>query len=195
MAGIDYLQKFPQSILNRESTSVLGKLWKMHSIQLDAITAQINALKLILEISTQTGINLDNIGDLIKEERDPGQSDADYRIDLIAATKSRVSSGSIPDILDVAKSVHELVTDDTILREEFPARIRIHTNVDRLYQNNSKIIDQSTAAGVALDLSYLSGTAVPFSCNDNSRGGLGFSSTSTITDVTSGSGQFVSIAL
>jgi len=37
MATIDYLQLFPQSILNRLTTSNLGKLWTMFSTEVDEI--------------------------------------------------------------------------------------------------------------------------------------------------------------
>jgi len=195
MAGIDYLQYFPQSVLNRSSTSNLGKLWNLFSIQLDLITAQITAMYYLYTITTQTGYNLDQIGTIVKEPRDLAQTDADYRIDLLAAIKSRVSSGSIPALFDLAGAVAESETDYIRLQEFYPAHVLINTNIERLTQNNVKILEDSRAAGVELNLTYITGTATPFSFDSSGRDGLGFSDTSVITDVMSGAGQFVEVVI
>lgn len=186
MATIDYLQNFPASFLNRDETSNLGKLWKLFSIQLDLLQVEIAKAYLLYVIADQSGYNLDQIGTVVKQPRGAAETDEEYRISLYAAIKSRVSSGSIPDILEVVeivKSDGETLTANII--ELFPAKIQIFTNIERLLSDNKKILNDSRAAGIGMILNYASGVN-PF-VFDGDSDGAGFGSDAVGFD---GGGEF-----
>ena len=105
MATIDYLQRFPQSILNRSVSSNLGKLWKMFSDQLDEIEAQILLFYKRLDIYNVSGLNLDAIGTIVNQSRTPGDTDDEYRLDLVVAIAKRISGGTIPDLVEIGKNI------------------------------------------------------------------------------------------
>jgi len=105
MATIDYLQLFPQSFLNRNINSNLGKLWKIFSDQVDDIEASFLQMKTIFQIFTVTGENLDQIGTLVLLDRIPGQSDEEYRLALSVAISEKKSGGSIPELAEIGKIV------------------------------------------------------------------------------------------
>lgn len=187
MATIDYLQNFPASFLNRDETSNLGKLWKLFSIQLDLLQVEIAKAYLLYVIADQSGYNLDQIGTIVKQPRGAAETDEEYRISLYAAIKSRVSSGSIPDILDVVEIVK---TGDASLQtaniiELFPAKIQVYTNMERLLSDNKKILNDSRAAGVGMIVNYASGVN-PF-VFDGDSDGAGFGSDAVGFD---GGGEF-----
>ncbi len=106
MSTIDYLQSFPKSILNNDSTSVLGKLWRLFSSQIDDIDAVIVDLLNILNVYQNSGLVLDEIiGSLVNKDRDPGQTDDSYRLSLYVAIASKVSGGTIPELVDIGGAV------------------------------------------------------------------------------------------
>jgi hypothetical protein len=105
MAAIDYLQRFPQSILNRDVTSNLGKLWKIFSDQVDEVETVLAQMKLLYVISSQSGDNLDNIGTLVLLDRTPGQTDESYRLALSVAIAEKKSGGTIPEMAEIGKIV------------------------------------------------------------------------------------------
>ena len=105
MATIDYISYFTKSFLNQEQTSNLGKLWKLFSIQLDLIETQVVLLKNILSISDNTGTNLDRIGTLVNQDRTAGEVDSSYRLDLLVAVMSRISGGTIPELVSIGKII------------------------------------------------------------------------------------------
>lgn len=105
MATIDFLRRFPQSILNRNPDSNLGKLWSMFSAQLDEIETQLVLMKNLLSIYDNVGINLDQIGTFVNELRDPGKVDNSYRLDLFIAVAKRISGGTIPELVEIGSNI------------------------------------------------------------------------------------------
>jgi hypothetical protein len=103
MATIDYITYFTKSFLNQDQTSNLGKLWELFSSQLDLIEAQIVLLKNILSIVDNSGIQLDRIGTLVSQTREVGELDSLYRLNLIIAIYSRMSGGTIPELVNIGK--------------------------------------------------------------------------------------------
>ena len=179
MATIDYLQYFPVSILNRDPSSNLGKLWNLFSVQVDLLLAEVAKGCLLYIISSQSGYNLDQIGTLIQQPRKSAESDEDYRISMYAAIKSRISSGSIPDLLDVVEVVK--AGDLTLLAkiiEVYPAKIQVYTNMADLLSNDKKILNESRAAGVGLLLNYATGVNPLVLAGDSGGSGLSSSSSS-----------------
>ncbi len=105
MAYADFVNKFPQSILNRSATSVSGKLWNVFAPQYDELTAMFLTFKDLLYIYQQSGITLDHIGQLVNETRRPGDSDESYRIFIAIAISKRLSRGTIPDLIEIGKLI------------------------------------------------------------------------------------------
>jgi hypothetical protein len=105
MATIDYISYFTKSFLNQDQASNLGKLWKLFSIQLDLIESQVVLLKNILSISDNSGLNLDRIGTLVNQDRTAGEVDASYRLNLLVAIMSKISGGTIPELVSIGKII------------------------------------------------------------------------------------------
>jgi len=105
MSTLDYLQKFPTSILNRDETSLVGKLWKLFSIQLDELISESIKVSGIYDLGNTEGVNLDLIGKLVNQTRIPGQSDEDYRLFISIAILKRISRGSLPEIIVIGKII------------------------------------------------------------------------------------------
>lgn len=177
MATIDYLQNFP-SFLNKDEDSNLGKLWKIFSIQIDEILVEIAKDYLLYEIADQSGYSLDQIGTIVKQQRLAGETDEDYRTTLFAAIKSRISSGSITDILDVVEVVKDgSSTEKAKIKELFPATIQIYTNIERLLSNEQKILNDTRAAGIGMIINYASGVNPFVFFGDDDGAGFGSSAT------------------
>ena len=187
MATIDYLQNFPKSFLNSDQTSNIGKLWKLFSIQLDLLQVEIEKMYSIYVIASQSGYNLDQIGTIVKQPRAAAETDEEYRISLYAAIKSRISSGSITDILEVVGVVKEgdPSTEYAKIIELFPAKIQVYTNIARLLSDNKKILNDSRGGGVGMILNYASGVN-PF-VFDGDDDGSGFGTDAVGFD---GGGEF-----
>jgi len=182
MATIDYLQNFPTSFLNRDIDSNLGKLWDLFSIQLDLLQVEITKAYLLYSISEQVGYNLDQIGTIVKQTRGAAETDADYRISLYTAIKSRISSGSFTDILDIIEIIKN--GDTTLIAkiiELFPAKIQVYTNMLQLLSNDKKILNDSRAAAIGLILNYAN-TDDPFVFYGDSDGSGFGSSEALYTD-------------
>jgi hypothetical protein len=178
MATVDYLSLVPKSILNQDPTSNFGKLWRMFSTQLDLLLAQILSAYTLFVINSQSGLNLDQIGTLVKQDRLPGESDADYRISLFAAISSSISSGSISDLLDTIEIIKSGDTSKfAFLIENYPANIQIFTNMADLLSDGLKILNETRAAGIGLFLHYIT-TGLPF-VFESDPDGLGFSDVAT----------------
>jgi|GEM_PF-3859385 len=173
MSTEDYLQQLPKSILNQDRTSNVGKLWRLFAEQVDLLNIEVQKVYSLYLINSQSGTNLDQIGKLVRQDRLPGENDADYRISLFAAIASGVSSGSIPDILGVINIIKGGdTTKFATLIEVFAAKIQIWTNMSELLSDNSKILNETRAAGVGLFLNYAP-TGTPFVFL-NDPDGLGF---------------------
>lgn len=158
MATIDYLTELPVSILNQDPTSNVGKLWRLFSEQMDLLNTEIAKVYTLYVISSQSGVNLDQIGKLVRVDRLPGESDADYRVSLYAGISSTLSGGSIPEILNTINIIKD--GDTTKLAkivELYPANLLLFTNMSELIANNSQIINEARAAGVGLYIQYVTG--------------------------------------
>lgn len=105
MSYIDFLKKFPQSILNREQSSNSGKLWDIFVPQYDELEATLNTFKDLLYIYQQSGVTLDDIGALVNESRRGADSDDTYRVFLAIAISKRISRGTIPDMIEIGKFI------------------------------------------------------------------------------------------
>lgn len=178
MATVDYLEELPVSILNQDPTSNVGKLWRLFSIQMDLLNVEIEKVYLLYVISQQSGVNLDQIGKLVRVERLPGQSDIDYRVLLYAGISSTLSGGSIPEILNTINIIKDGDASKIAkIIELFPANILLYTNMPELIADNSKVVNDTRAAGVGLYIKYIVGNN-PFVFADDPDG-QGFSDLAT----------------
>jgi len=138
MATIDYLQRFPVSILNHETDSILGKLWSLYSDQIDEILAVIVDLLNVLNIYENSGLTLDEvIGSLVNQARIPGNADSTYRLNLFIAIAKKISGGTIPELVDIGGSV---------AGEDENARFRpteLYSNVDPVYLDGADVLDST----------------------------------------------------
>jgi hypothetical protein len=121
MSGaIDYLNLFTESFLNHDPTSNLGKIWKIISTQIDEVTVQLDLIRAMLDLDTQTGITLDYIGAGLNQARAGGQDDDEYRIFLKVALVCRYSGGNIDDLVTIGQAVDEDDPDRMIRPYELP---------------------------------------------------------------------------
>lgn len=179
MATIDYLQYFPESILNRVETSNLGKLWKIFSDELDEIETALTQMKTMFDISTMTGKQLDQIGKNINYARAASQSDADYRLYLQIAILEKLSGGSNSDMTEIISLVIADYENVQIL-ELYPGNIIawVQTVTARDLSNEATIIAFIKAAGINFILTNTTGTPFVFDGDDD---GEGFSDTGDLT--------------
>lgn len=105
MSLVERLNKFPTSILNRDETSIVGKLWKLYSLQLDEVIQTANDISGIYDLLNVEGANLDLVAKLVNESRIPGQSDNDFRLFVSIAILKRISRGSLPEIISIGKII------------------------------------------------------------------------------------------
>lgn len=178
MATVDYLEQLPKSILNQEQDSNVGKLWRLFSEQMDLLNVEIAKVYLLYVIGSQSGVNLDQIGKLVRVERLPGQSDADYRVSLYAGISSTLSGGSIAEILNTINIIKDGDTSKLAsIIELFPANIQVYTNMAELIANNAKVLNDIRAAGVGMYVHYVVGSN-PF-VFEGDTDGQGFSDLAT----------------
>lgn len=173
MSVIDNITIAPQSILNHDTTSEFGKLWTMFGTQLDIVNAEILKSKMLLVISSATGLNLDGIGQLINEDRVPGATDEEYRIALYTKIAYIRTSGSGNAIIDGLTILTQ--ASGVTLIEEFPATVRAWVNVaSGTVPTDINTRDRDiVAAGVDFYMHYTDGFT-PF-VFDGDPDGLGFS--------------------
>ena len=100
----DLFKKFPSTILSRDPASRFGRLFKVIAEEFDEVRTSIDLFETIRDIEASTGVNLDQIGVIIKETR-KGKNDEDYRVALyIAALRDR-TKGTVPEIIQIARLI------------------------------------------------------------------------------------------
>lgn len=105
MSYAQFVEKFPQSILNRRSDSNSGKLWNIFAPQYEELQTILDAFKDLLYIYAQSGRTLDDIGTLVNETRRGGDSDDTFRIFLAIAIAKKISRGTVPDLVEIGKLI------------------------------------------------------------------------------------------
>lgn len=179
MAIVDYLQRFPQSILNISETSNLGKLWKIFSDELDEIETALAQMYYIYDIDTMEGTSLDQIGKNLNYARTAAQSDVLYRLYLQIAILEKLSGGSNSDLTEIISLVIPDYDNVQIL-ELYPGNIIVWVQIgeERPLADEARIIGFIRAAGVNLILTNTIGTPFVFYGDDD---GEGFSDTGDLT--------------
>ncbi|EPG73724.1 hypothetical protein LEP1GSC058_3098 [Leptospira fainei serovar Hurstbridge str. BUT 6] len=135
MTAFNALQKFPQSILNQEPGSFLGRLWSVISSELDEIEIQLQALKDLEYIYYATGVNLDVLGELLNETRVPGQGDDTYRLFILIAISKRLAKGTLPEIIEIGKNIAGLENGTVFIPQE------LYSDLDSIYLDALSLLD------------------------------------------------------
>lgn len=95
MSYFDFIERFPETIFDRSTDSRLARLWKLLSDELDTIAGVLDAMLTLRSIEDSEGAQLDQIGKILKVERDY-MSDDDYRLMLNLAKAKLRAHGTIP---------------------------------------------------------------------------------------------------
>ena len=104
MAFFDLFKKFPSTLLSRDPASFVGRIWLLFSEKMDEVTALQVSMKVLRSIDDAEGKILDLIGDMVGESRD-GRDDPEYRLFIKIAIAKNNCSGSIPEIIKIAKVI------------------------------------------------------------------------------------------
>lgn len=120
--GVDLLPEFLKNSENLKNLDlcVLPEIQEIHDAQSDIYTT--------INIFDATGDQLDDIyGEILDLEREPGQSDADYRAALLAEASKKIRSGEI----SVMKGIYRSLTgaSQIILTEYQPAQFKMEAIV------------------------------------------------------------------
>ncbi len=104
MAFFDLFNKLPSSIVSRVASSRIGKVWQLFSEKADEVKSLQMQMRMLRSINDAEGKLLDLIGDIVGETRD-GRDDAEYRLFIKIAIAKNNSSGSIPEIIEIARTI------------------------------------------------------------------------------------------
>lgn len=104
MAFVVLFKKFPSSIMTRAASSRLAKLWQLFSEKLEEIKSVQSSMRILRSINDAEGKILDYIGGIVGELRD-GREDSEYRLFIKIAIAKNNCSGSIPEILEIARAI------------------------------------------------------------------------------------------
>lgn len=163
MSAIDSLQKFPRSILNRgtipapeihdDKPSYLGKFWKIIAAEFDEIEVQFQAIKDLEHIYLATGVNLDQLGSLVNETREPGYDDDTYRLFILIAISKRLAKGTLPEIIEIGKNVAGLETGAVFIPKEFYLDSEMYLDDSALLDGNDPLDpDEKRPASFVLEI-------------------------------------------
>tara|TARA_R110000787_G_scaffold201578_1_gene312387 strand:- start:472 stop:1224 length:753 start_codon:yes stop_codon:yes gene_type:complete len=135
-----------------------NKFLEVASSTFDELDVVFSDIRILLNISTQQGVQLDLLGDIVVEKRG-GRSDIDYRKALTLKIFRNTSRGFVDDVVQILT----LMTDATkvVYSDNPPAAYTIYTDGSTLPANIHSIMGKLSAAGVAV-LVYASSGDVPF---------------------------------
>jgi len=97
-------QKFPSSLISRVQTSRIGLLWQIYSEKLDEFEGVRAGMAILRDLNAAEGEILDRMGSIVGETRD-GRDDEEFRLFIKIAISKNISSGSIPEIIQIAKVI------------------------------------------------------------------------------------------
>lgn len=119
--------------------------------ELDISLNFLDGTKAQIQISTATGSNLDDIGNLFNLNRIANESDSTYRARILSYISQASSSGTEDDIKNVITNFTGIPTSEIIVEDIGPAKIRVTTTVGTNFELANTIFDiiaNSKAAGV-----------------------------------------------
>jgi hypothetical protein len=102
MSNLELINKLPDSIFAIGPDSNNYKLWKLFSVFMDEIDTVFEDIRLITEIQSNTGAQLDLAGKILRQKRQ-GWPDDKYIQYLSVAIKKYQCSGSIPDLNEICR--------------------------------------------------------------------------------------------
>ena len=104
MSHVDKINLLPQSLLRTDPDTTQAKLWTIFADELDSLEVDMALARLLLSIDDMEGVNLDQLGTLLRETR-KGKDDDTYKTFLKVAIKRVISRGDIYSINDMAAAV------------------------------------------------------------------------------------------
>lgn len=130
----------------RKSTYLVNILiiYRNHLLEIAKTYSQIVGLS---DIYNCTGVNLDQYGRNFGVRRD-GNTDDVYRELILIKLVSLLSSGTIPEILEVTESVLNLTSGEMMMNEIFPGKIQLEVMKPSYISGVFGIVDKIRAAGV-----------------------------------------------
>ncbi len=123
--GVDLLPYFLKNSTNINNLikCILPEIQELHDAQSDVYST--------VNINEAVGLQLDDIfGNILDTEREDGQSDDDYRVDLLLAITKFARSGEISILKSIFKSIME--ANFVRLYEYQPHMFKLEANVDSL---------------------------------------------------------------
>lgn len=131
------------------------------------------------QLSNSVGVQLDGIGDIVGISRD-GRSDDEYRNVIYSTIIINHSGGQVETVIEQIR----ILTDATDIQVEeiYPARMRITVNASSVVSGFNRIVDNISAAGVAVDIVLVDPDEPPFAFEDDdpTTGGFGEGAFATI---------------
>ena len=117
--------------------------------QVQAYEDQIGPLSDVLDIDAMGGVNLDNIGNIVSQDRE-GRSDANYRVAIREKISANVSSGTPDQVIGIFEFITGSTTIDFI--ELFPAGFGIYGDADPYPDSTFDGVDAAKPGGVYMCL-------------------------------------------
>jgi hypothetical protein len=105
MSIIDGQSLLTQSFLYTSTGTNNEKLLRICNTQFTELDDQFELIRLLNVIYSNTGLTLDDLGENLTLAREPGQSDALYQMLLTIAVASQESTGTIPELISIGKSM------------------------------------------------------------------------------------------
>ncbi|GEM_PF-4446930 len=96
---------FTQSFLYTSTGTNIEKLYRVFENQCTEVDTQLGLISLLNSVNDNSGEQLDALGQNLCLARDPGQTDEEYRVYLSIAIASQESSGTIPELVAIGKTI------------------------------------------------------------------------------------------
>lgn len=142
---------------------------------LEDTAVQLNELR---ALDTATGAQLDGIGSLVGVDREPGQSDADYRMRIKAQIGINLSQGEPERLIETFQVL--VAAEIVLLQELYPGEVALSSEATFATQEEVDdilaILESIAPAGVRVAYIGIFDFDEPFSF-EGSLGGEGFGST------------------
>lgn len=147
---IDHLEKVALMLYQFEENSPLLNNFNL------AFLAESNTLEELFQqlmdersLETATGVQLDQVGWLVGEDR-KNRSDSAYRLGIKVRIAVNTSSGTVNDIIQVIQLLYGSGVDVIITRTA-PATISLFLGIEQPTTDLKPLLQQTIAAGVEID--------------------------------------------
>lgn len=119
--------------------------------ELNIALSFLDGTKKEIQISTATGVYLDDIASLFNLTRNAEESDVVFRARILSFISQSVSSGTAEDIQNVVSNFTGLDPEEVLVEDIGPAKIKVTASVGSTFELANSIFDiisKTKAAGV-----------------------------------------------